>query len=90
MPFCIELIVPCVVLSFTYSSYCRRADSEMGVAPGKNSTFSTIPIPHWRKLEYETALCEVKFFSPVEVEGSLFFIGVGQTRTCDSTVTGPQ
>lgn len=43
MPFCIELIVPCVVLSFTYSSYCRRADSEMGVAPGKNSTFSTIP-----------------------------------------------
>jgi acetamidase/formamidase len=56
----------------------RPFAGEMGVAPGKNGAFSTIPPYHTGgNLDTKQLCAGSTLFLPIEVEGALFSIGVG-------------
>lgn len=66
----------------------RPFPGEMGVAPGKNGAFSTIP-PYntGGNLDTKQLCAGSTLFLPIEVEGALFSIGVcHKFATCYSTV----
>ena len=59
----------------------RPFAGEMGVAPGQNGAFSTIPPYHTGgNLDTKQLCAGSTLFLPVEVEGALFSIGVGRQQ----------